>query len=624
MLSRPVHAGPHELLDGSPAAGPAARISAARGRAAAGVRAAPAARRRAAIFATTTATTTTTIVTKLLLDHLVHETLGGHPAMRSNLRARIVAEDDEALLATLVKRHEHVGLSLFLHATQFAATVAGHPALAILGDVHLRRVVARPEVGDRHAAAALSQEPRHVLAGTLAFLARASDERNVSNVLQDGTSRSFEFFARGALLAQGIAQLVVLEDDAVCVEPLLRARLLADAAREGARALGLDAGHDLQFCSTPVALRPEDDQFFGLASPASSITLPVHEEHEHTPLFLHGAQSSTASSRDVADAIAGHVHHCAIVAILPAIDVDRTLELLEEPLHVLACLLPLRARAREQRCVAHVLHHGLGRSLQLLARSPLLAQRVGELVVLERHGVGAPGLGLVLAFVATQHILPDLLEVARDLRLHGTEHEQLCATSATDTAEDCELLVVLVPATASADVAEKHQGAPLLLDGAQEVARAAGHEANGLLGNLQHCKVAVVVVAGDRDGPRALGHDALGVLLGLPPLELGAPDLEDQVALEELDLCLSYAGDLFFGFATLAQNERSVIVGDLHGIHAIVVGLTLLAPTGAPTPAVLAAALASALVPAPALLVPALAAAAGALAPPHGRQLLLP
>mmetsp|Transcript_8122 Transcript_8122/g.20177 ORF Transcript_8122/g.20177 Transcript_8122/m.20177 type:complete len:343 (+) Transcript_8122:604-1632(+) len=342
----------------------------------------------------------------------------------------------------------------------------------------------------------------------------------MSNVLQDGTSCSFEFFARGALLAQGIAQLVVLEDDAVCVEPLLRARLLADAAREGARALGLDAGHDLQFCSATVALRPEDDQFFGLASAASPITLPVHEEHEHTPLFLHGAQSSTASSRDVADAIAGHVHTSAVVAILPVLHVDRALQLLEKPLHVFPGSFPLLPGAREKGIVPDILHHSSGGLLEFPSGTTLLAQGVRELIVLERHGVGAPCLGLVLAFVATQHILPNLLEVARDLRLHGTEHEQLCATSAPDTAEDCELLVVLVPATASADVAEEHQGAPLLLDGAQEVARAAGHEAHGLLGNLQHCKVAVVVVAGDRDGPRALGHDALGVLLGLPPLEL--------------------------------------------------------------------------------------------------------
>mmetsp|Transcript_8118 Transcript_8118/g.20153 ORF Transcript_8118/g.20153 Transcript_8118/m.20153 type:complete len:215 (+) Transcript_8118:604-1248(+) len=212
----------------------------------------------------------------------------------------------------------------------------------------------------------------------------------MSNVLQDGTSCSFEFFARGALLAQGIAQLVVLEDDAVCVEPLLRARLLADAAREGARALGLDAGHDLQFCSATVALRPEDDQFFGLASAASPITLPVHEEHEHTPLFLHGAQSSTASSRDVADAIAGHVHHSAIIAILPTIDIDRTLELLEQPFHVLASFLPLRTRAREDCRVADVLYYTLRRAFQLLACPSLLAQCIGELIVLEGHGVGPP------------------------------------------------------------------------------------------------------------------------------------------------------------------------------------------------------------------------------------------
>mmetsp|Transcript_8114 Transcript_8114/g.20131 ORF Transcript_8114/g.20131 Transcript_8114/m.20131 type:complete len:215 (+) Transcript_8114:604-1248(+) len=210
------------------------------------------------------------------------------------------------------------------------------------------------------------------------------------DVLEDGTRRSLQLLSSGALLAQGIAELVILEDQAVGVEAPLLARLLPDAPGEGAWALGLHRAHNLELGSTPLALRPADDELLAPAAALASFTLPVHEEHEHTPLFLHGAQSSTASSRDVADAIAGHVHHSAIIAILPTIDIDRTLELLEQPFHVLASFLPLRTRAREDCRVADVLYYTLRRAFQLLACPSLLAQCIGELIVLEGHGVGPP------------------------------------------------------------------------------------------------------------------------------------------------------------------------------------------------------------------------------------------
>ena len=41
--------------------------------------------------------------------------------------------------------------------------------------------------------------------------------------------------------------------------------------------------------------------------------------------------------------------------------------------------------------------------------------------------------------------------------------------------------------------------------------------------------------------------------------------LQDQVALEELDLCISHCGNLLLGFATLAQDESCIIICDLEG-----------------------------------------------------------
>ena len=43
-------------------------------------------------------------------------------------------------------------------------------------------------------------------------------------------------------------------------------------------------------------------------------------------------------------------------------------------------------------------------------------------------------------------------------------------------------------------------------------------------------------VLGDVHRPRALIHDALAILLGAAADQLGAPDLQDEIALEELDL----------------------------------------------------------------------------------------
>mmetsp|Transcript_27410 Transcript_27410/g.81633 ORF Transcript_27410/g.81633 Transcript_27410/m.81633 type:complete len:637 (+) Transcript_27410:157-2067(+) len=539
-------------------------------RAAPGRRAAPAAAARAAARGRAAVAAAAAVVAELLLDHLVDQALGGHAPEGVHLRASLVAEDDEALLAAVVQCHEHVGLRLLLHAPQLAAAVAGHPALAVLRDVHLRGIFAVRDVPDRDAAAALVEQPPDELLAAPALLARAGDERAVPDVLQDGARRALELLPRGALLAQRVAQLVVLEDQAVGVEALRVRRLVADAPREVARGLGLDAAHDLQLRAAARALRAADDQHLGATAALALLAVLVHEEHEHAPLLLHLSERGAPRPSDVANAIAGNVHDRAVVAVLPAVDPHGTLELIEEPLHVLLRALPVRLRAREQGRVPHVLHDGAGGALELLAGASLLAQRVGQLVVLEGHGVRAPGLALVLAPVAVHDVVPELVEVARALRLHRAEHLELRAAASTDTAEDRQLLEVLVAAPALLHLAEEHQGGPLLLDGAQEVAGASRDEADGFLRDLQHGEIPVVVVVGDRHGARPLRHHALGVLLRLAPLELRAADLEDEVALEELDLGLGHAGDLLLRLAALAEDEGRVVVGDLDGVDAVV------------------------------------------------------
>mmetsp|Transcript_65050 Transcript_65050/g.163957 ORF Transcript_65050/g.163957 Transcript_65050/m.163957 type:complete len:255 (+) Transcript_65050:358-1122(+) len=252
-----------------------------------------------------------------------------------------MGEDDEPLLTALVEGHEHVSACLLLHAPQLATAVAGHPTFAILRDVHLRCVVTLPHVGDRNTASTLLQQPAQELPAPFPLLQGPSNEGDMSHVLHDGTSSTLEFLASGALLSEGVTQLIVPEEHAVGVESLFVACLLAEAFGEVAWVLCLHTAHDLQFCASAAPLRTEDDKL--LASAPALLLSPVHEEHEHTPLLLHGAKRGTPRAGDVTNTITGNVDHGAVIPLLPAIDVHRTLELVEEPLHVFfgfpACLL---------------------------------------------------------------------------------------------------------------------------------------------------------------------------------------------------------------------------------------------------------------------------------------------
>mmetsp|Transcript_52543 Transcript_52543/g.162679 ORF Transcript_52543/g.162679 Transcript_52543/m.162679 type:complete len:330 (+) Transcript_52543:947-1936(+) len=238
--------------------------------AAAAAAAAPPARTPSAtVGAAAVAVAAVVLVLEPLLHHFVHQALGRHAARGAVPGAGVGAEDEEALVAPRVQRHEHVGLRLLLHAPQLAAAVARDPALAVLGDVHLRGVVAARDIGDCDAAAALLQQPGDELFAAAALLQGAGDEADVAYVLQDRACCKLQLLARGALLAQGVAQLVVLEDHAVGVEALALRELLADAPGEGARGLVLHAAHDHELGATTGALAAKDDEHLAGAAAAA-------------------------------------------------------------------------------------------------------------------------------------------------------------------------------------------------------------------------------------------------------------------------------------------------------------------------------------------------------------------
>mmetsp|Transcript_29554 Transcript_29554/g.78191 ORF Transcript_29554/g.78191 Transcript_29554/m.78191 type:complete len:220 (-) Transcript_29554:743-1402(-) len=209
-------------------------------------------------------------------------------------------------------------------------------------------------------------------------------------VLQDRTSGSLELLPRRAFLSEGVAQLVVLEDHTVSFEAFLGASLLSNPTSEGTWALRLNATHHLQLGTTARPPVTEDGQHFAAAAPFSFVAVLVHEEHEDSPLFFHGTQCRTAVSSNVPDAITWNIDHSAVVPFLPPVDVNWAFQLVEKPLHVFLRSPTLRLLTREESDMSHVLHDGLGRALKLLARTALLPESIGQLVVLEGHRVRSP------------------------------------------------------------------------------------------------------------------------------------------------------------------------------------------------------------------------------------------
>mmetsp|Transcript_66352 Transcript_66352/g.188405 ORF Transcript_66352/g.188405 Transcript_66352/m.188405 type:complete len:204 (+) Transcript_66352:106-717(+) len=123
------------------------------------------------------------ITTKLILNHLVDQPLCVHASAIASLRAGIHREYQEPLIAMLVERHEHVRSCLQLHSPELAAAVAGDPAFAVLGDMHLRAVVALGSVIHRDLPAPLLQQPLDELLAAPPLLQCASHERHVADVL---------------------------------------------------------------------------------------------------------------------------------------------------------------------------------------------------------------------------------------------------------------------------------------------------------------------------------------------------------------------------------------------------------------------------------------------------------
>mmetsp|Transcript_95211 Transcript_95211/g.183588 ORF Transcript_95211/g.183588 Transcript_95211/m.183588 type:complete len:213 (-) Transcript_95211:877-1515(-) len=212
--------------------------------------------------------------------------------------------------------------------------------------MHLCCVISLCDIWYGHASTPLLQKPDNELLATSPLLQCAGNESNVSNILQNGACCHFEFLPCGSFLSQSVAQLIVFEDHTVGVKALGIRRLVPYATCECTRCLGLDATHGLELGTSARTLAPKNDQLLAPTTTSTSfVSRLVHEEHQNAPFLLHESERCASSASDVANAIAGDIHDSAVVSILPAIDIHRTLQLFKQPLHVLTCLSPFCASA---------------------------------------------------------------------------------------------------------------------------------------------------------------------------------------------------------------------------------------------------------------------------------------
>mmetsp|Transcript_68771 Transcript_68771/g.121512 ORF Transcript_68771/g.121512 Transcript_68771/m.121512 type:complete len:213 (+) Transcript_68771:394-1032(+) len=208
--------------------------------------------------------------------------------------------------------------------------------------MHLRAIITVRYISDCHASSSLGEEPIDELFHPLSLLESATHESYVANILQDDIGCLGELLAGGTLLAQGVAQLVIPENDPISGKAFVVRELLPHTACESSRSLGLNCTHHLELSSTSSTLVSKYGQLLRTAFAFAFATLLfAHEEHQRAPLFLHASQRSTASTRHVANAVTWDIYNGDVITILPAVHIDRTFKLIEEPLHVLLGALPL-------------------------------------------------------------------------------------------------------------------------------------------------------------------------------------------------------------------------------------------------------------------------------------------
>mmetsp|Transcript_2349 Transcript_2349/g.5886 ORF Transcript_2349/g.5886 Transcript_2349/m.5886 type:complete len:501 (-) Transcript_2349:97-1599(-) len=489
----------------------------------------------------------------------LQEALSLQPSGLAVHTALLVAADEEPGGAVLGLGHAAEGAALLLDAPHlWDACGAEEVTHAVLVDFHLRDVGAVASI-DVDLALLLLQEPAEVVATALPLPGVAGDESHLADELQDGVARDGELLAGGALLAEGVGEVLGLHGHSIGVESLGVGFLVPQALSVVAVQLPLHRRHDHQLGPAARAQRAEDRQGLGLL--LLFLATLVHEKHQGPKLLFHHRQRLPAPARHVAHAVRRDLQRRRVVAV-PHLDPRRAFQLLQEHLKVLLGALSLPLSSGHEDNAAHILHDAPGRLRELFPRLALGADGVRELVLVQLHGGCAPIARQVrLAFERGAVLMPSVREVPGHLGLDDAEDGELRAAAAGAVPEDEELHLVLAQLDALA-LGEAHDRAVLILQRAQEVAALAGDEADCLLRDLLDRAAVGRILIGDYDGTRPLGDDAPHVLHGAPSLLAGACELQLGTLLEEFDVALRHTGDFQLGPAAFAENPGCIVLCD--------------------------------------------------------------
>mmetsp|Transcript_35988 Transcript_35988/g.94683 ORF Transcript_35988/g.94683 Transcript_35988/m.94683 type:complete len:618 (-) Transcript_35988:11-1864(-) len=504
------------------------------------------------------------VATHLLVDKILH------PALGEVARRLEVAKDEKLLRLPAATLDKAEGAGVLLDLPKGRATVARHVADGLTRHGHDRYVVPILEVLDVHRACALLEEPLEVGASARALLDGPTDERHLADILHDAPRGARQLAPSGAILAERVRELRLIHRVRVGRETLLLRDELLNLLGEVLRTLGLYGRHAFELSAAAATAVTEDGELLGAVKVAPAIRLPAvvaahvgrHKEHERAPFLLDFAQGRAPGAGDVPDAVARHVDHRAVFAFLPALDVHRPAQLLEEPVEVLLRPLALVGHAGHEDRVADIFHNATRRARELLARHAFLPKGVRELIRLEYERLGAKTIRRIVIRRDLACKVPDALG------FDGRHHLELCAAASALVAKDGKLLNVALLALASAaEVSEEHQRPPLLLDLPQEIALRAGDEADSLRGHHDDCQIVVIGALLNGDRADTLRHHAFDVLLRALALVVGSTDLERQGVLEQIELCAGNTCNLLLCLAILAKDKGSILVGNLQHVN---------------------------------------------------------
>mmetsp|Transcript_28178 Transcript_28178/g.71509 ORF Transcript_28178/g.71509 Transcript_28178/m.71509 type:complete len:687 (-) Transcript_28178:783-2843(-) len=499
----------------------------------------------------------------LLADQILDQLLSPETAEFFLPGSLDLSADEQPFCAVFfwVAGEEAEGLGDFFHVAKRGALFARDPADALFGDETLQNVLAARDV-HVNLAEALLQQPPNVVPTILPLLQLSRDQRVLTDVLQVAPRSVRELDAGNAALSEHVADVLLNKTHDVAAESVVvpLAFVFAEFLGVVARGLCLHGRLHLEFSTLARGLGAQNRQHLELAH----LVLAAGEKHQAPEVHLDGRQGRATRTRDVAHAVLRDFEHCAVIPVVRVVDLDRTVELREQPLHVLPQCFPLVLGSREDGRHAHVLQQTAAGLFQFPAGGALLAQREAELVVvLELHGAALPVLPIAVAF---EDLLLVLLVPPRGLGLDRRQHLQLGTPPvAAVRTENRQRLNLAVTAAAAFSFVfrEKHEDVPFLLDGAEKVSTLAGDETDRLVGDIHQGQVArVVFVAADGDRTFPLRHEEASVLDGAVDGVCRALRFQNQVVQGERGNAAGLA-DLHLRFAVLPQHEGGVIVRQL-------------------------------------------------------------